>query len=258
VIIENKPGAATNIAMEAVARGPADGYTLLLALPTVAQNPFLYKLKFDPKAELRTVAKLTEVNFVLLAAPGIAPRTLPELLKFAQDRPAGVTCGSAGATPGVGCELLRILGKANVTVVPYKGNAPAMTDLIGGQIDVLFDMVGAAKPQVASGRVRAIVTTNNGRGDMLFPDLPSAAETLPGFELKAWQAIMVSAQTPDAVVQRLERELAAVIADPEVAGKLVDAGLTPAYENAAKFNQTLNRDYERYGRLIKETGMKAE
>ena len=258
VIIDNRPGAATNIAMESVIRSAPDGNTLFLALPAVAQNPFLYKLRFDPKTELRPVSKLTEVSFVLLANPGFAPRTLPEVLKFAAEQPGAVSCGSAGATPGVGCELLKVLGKANITVVPYKGNAPAMTDLIGGQINLLFDMVGSAKPQVASGRVRAIATTNTKRGDPLFPDLPAAVETLPGFELKAWQAIMVPAKTPDAIVQRLDRELAAVMADTEVQQKLMDAGLTPAYENAARFTQTLNSEFERYGRLIRETGMKPE
>lgn len=258
VIIENKPGAATNIAMEAVVRSAPDGNTLFLALPAVAQNPFLYKLKFDPKTDLRPVAKLTEVSFVLLSNPGFAPRTLPELLKLANERPGTISCGSAGATPGIGCELLKILGKADITVVPYKGNAPAMTDLIGGQINLLFDMVGSAKPQVASGRVRAIVTTSTRRGDPLFPELPAAVETLPGFELKAWQAIMVPAKTPDAVVQRLDRELAAVMADPDVQQKMVDSGLTPAYENSSRFAQTLSAEFSRYGRLIRETGMKAE
>jgi tripartite-type tricarboxylate transporter receptor subunit TctC len=258
VIVDNKPGAATNIAMEFAVRAAPDGNTIFLALPSVAQNPFLYKLRFDPKTELRPVSKLTEVSFVLLANPGFAPRTLPEVLKFAAEKPGAITCGSAGATPGMGCELLKILGKANLTVVPYKGNAPAMTDLIGGQINLLFDMVGSAKPQVTSGHARAIVTTNNKRGDPLFPDLPTAIESVPGFELKAWQGIMVPAKTPDAIVQRLDRELAAVIADPDVQQKLVDAGLTPAYENTAKFTQTVNAEFARYQKLIKETGMKPE
>lgn len=244
--------------MEFAIRAAPDGNTLFLALPAVAQNPFLYKLRFDPKTELRHVSKMTEVSFVLLANAGFAPRTLPEVLAFAAERPGAVTCGSAGATPGVGCELLKILGKANITVVPYKGNAPAMTDLIGGQINLLFDMVGSAKPQVASGRVRAIVTTNNKRGDPLFPDLPAAAESVPGFELKAWQGIMVPAKTSDIIVQRLDRELAAVISDPGVQHKLLEAGLTPAYENTAKFTQTLNSEFARYEKLIKETRMKAE
>jgi tripartite-type tricarboxylate transporter receptor subunit TctC len=258
VIVENRPGAATNIAMESVIRSPADGYTLFLALPTVAQNPFLYSLKFDPRTGLRPVAKLTEVSFVLLASNTFAPRSVPELLKLAQEQPGRVSCGSAGATPGMGCELLKILGKVDITVVPYKGNAPAMTDLIGGQINVLFDVVSAAKPPVTAGRVRAIAATNTRRGDALFPDLPTVAETLPGFELKAWQAIMVPAKTPDAVVQRLERDLGAVIAETEVQQKLRDAGFTPAFENAGRFTHTLAEEFKRYEKLIKATGMKAE
>ncbi len=258
VIVDNRPGAATNIAMEAVIRSAADGYTVFFALPTVAQNPFLYNLKFDPRTELRAVAKMTEVSFVLLASNTFPPRTLPELLKLATDKPGTVTCGSAGATPGMGCELLKILGKTDISVINYKGNAPAMTDLIGGQINVLFDVVSAAKPQVTSGRVKAIATTNNKRGDPLFPDLPTAAETLPGFELKAWQGMMVPVKTPDAVVQRLEREMAAVMADAEVQQTLRDAGFMPAYENAAQFTQTLSGEFARYEKLIKATGMKAE
>ncbi|MBA2962324.1 MULTISPECIES: Bug family tripartite tricarboxylate transporter substrate binding protein [Ramlibacter] len=258
VVVDNRPGAATNIAMEGVIHAPADGYTLFFALPTVVQNPYLYKLRFDPRTELRAVSKLTEVSFVLLAGKDFAPRSLAEVLKLAAERPGHVTCGSPGATPGLGCELLRIRGKVDITVVPYKGNAPALTDLAGGQISLLFDLVSSAKPHVTSGRVRALATTNAKRGDPQFPDLPTVSETLPGFELTAWQGVMVPAKTPDAVVQRLDRELAAVMADPDVQGRLAANGLTPSYENATRFRQTLAREFTHYEKLIRETGMKGE
>jgi tripartite-type tricarboxylate transporter receptor subunit TctC len=257
VIVDNRPGAASNIGMEAVARAPADGYTLLFAVPTVAQNPFLYKLAFDPRKDLAPVARLTEVSFVLLSSNAFVPRTLADAMKLAREQPGKVTCGSAGATPGIGCQMLRLYGKADVTIVPYKGNAPAMTDLIGGQIDLLFDVVNAAQPQVASGRVRALATTDRKRGNPPFPDLPAASEAVPGLELAAWQALMVPAKTPPAIVQRLEREMAAVMADPAVIQKLREGGIEPAYSNAAEFARTLQGDYERYGRIIKESGMTA-
>jgi tripartite-type tricarboxylate transporter receptor subunit TctC len=257
VIVENRPGAASNIGMDAVVRSPADGYTLLFAVPTVAQNPFLYKLNFDPRTDLVPVAKLTEVSFVLLSNPGFAPKTLPDILKLAKEQPGVVTCGSAGATPGIGCQLLKLLGKVDISIIPYKGNAPAMTDLMGGQIDLLFDVVNSAQPQVASGRARAVATTDKKRGNPPFPDLPLASEALPGLELSAWQALMVPAKTPPAIVQRLEREVAKVMADPAVIQKLREGGIEPAYANAAAFSQTLKKDYERYGKIIKETGMTA-
>ncbi|MDM0032046.1 tripartite tricarboxylate transporter substrate binding protein [Variovorax sp. J22P271] len=258
VVIENRPGAATNIAMEWVVHQPADGYALFFALPTVVQNPYLYKLRFDPRTELRPVAKLTEVSFVLLASSEFPARSVPELLKLAAEKPGQVSCGSPGATPGLGCELLKSRGNVDITVVPYKGNAPALTDLAGGQINLLFDLVSSAKPHVAAGRVRAIATTNSKRGDPQFPELPSVAETLPGVELTAWQGVMVPARTPDAVVQRLERELAAVMADPDVQARLAANGLTRSFEDAARFRQTLAREFTRYEKLIRETGMKGE
>jgi tripartite-type tricarboxylate transporter receptor subunit TctC len=256
VIIDNRPGAASNIGMEYVTRAPADGYTILFAVPTVAQNPFLYDLKFDPRKDLVPVSRLTEVSFVLLATPKFAPTTLAELLDQAKRNPGKVTCGSAGATPGIGCELLRHLGKVDINVIPYRGNSPAMTDLISGQIDLLFDVVNAAQPQVKSGRVRAIATTGVKRGLPPFPNLPLAKETLPGLELAAWQALMVPAKTPPAILQRLDREIAAVMADPEVIQKLREGGIEPAYAPAAEFGKIFLSDYERYGKIIKDANMK--
>jgi len=258
VIVDNRPGAQSNIAMDLVARAPADGYTLLFAVPTVTQNQFLYKLNFDPLKDLAPVAKLTEVSFVLLSNPRFPGKTLPDVLARARQKPGTVTCGSAGATPGIGCQLLQILGKVDLNIVPYKGNAPAMTDLIGGQIDLLFDVVNAAQPQVASGRAHAVAIASAKRGGAPFPDVPAAVETLPGLELTAWQGVMAPAKTPAAVVQKLERELAAVMADPGVVQKLREAGIEPSFGDARKFAATLAYDAGRYGKIIRDTGMKAE
>jgi tripartite-type tricarboxylate transporter receptor subunit TctC len=258
VLVDNRPGAASNIAMDLVVRSPADGYTLLFAVPTVTQNQFLYKLNFDPLKDMVPVAKLAEVSFVLLSPPSFPAKTLPEVLNRARQKPGSVTCGSAGATPGIGCQLLHILGKVDLNIIPYKGNAPAMTDLIGGQIDLLFDVVNAAQPQVASGRARAIATTAHTRGGAPFPDVPAAAETLPGLELAAWQGVMAPAKTPAAVLQKLERELEAVMRDPAVVQKLREGGIEPAYADAKKFGATIASDAARYGKVIRETGMKAE
>lgn len=257
VVVDNRPGAASNIGMEAAARAPADGYTLLFTVPTVVQNPYLYKLKFDPRKDFAPVAKLTEVSFVLLANPNFPAKTLPELIRLARQKPGIVTCASAGATPSIGCHLLRQLGQIELNLVPYKGNAPAMTDLIGGQIDLLFDVVNAAQPHVASGHARAIASADRQRGSGYFAKLPLASETLPGLELVAWQALMVPADTPAAIVQRLEREIAAVMADPVVVQKLREGGIEPAYAPAAEFAKTLNSDSARYGKIIKESGMTA-
>ncbi len=256
VIVDNRPGAASNIGMEYVARAPADGYTVLFAVPTAAQNPFLYDLKFDPRKDLLPVARLTEVSFVLLATPKFAPTTLAELLDQARRNPGKVTCGSAGATPGIGCELLRHLGKVEINIIPYRGNAPAMTDLIGGQIDLLFDVVNAALPQVKTGRARAIASTAAKRGQPPFPNLALTKETLPGLELAAWQGLMLPAKTPPAILQRLDREIAAVMADPEVIQKLRDGGIEPAYAPAAEFGKIFLIDTERYGKIIKDANIK--
>jgi tripartite-type tricarboxylate transporter receptor subunit TctC len=258
VIIDNRPGAASNIGMQYVARAPADGYTFLFAVPTVAQNPFLYKLSFDPTKDLVPVSQLTEVSFVLLKNPTLPANSVADLLKLSTSRPGGLTCGSAGATPGMGCALIKVLGKIEVTTVPYKGNAPAITDLVGGQLDFLFDVVNSAQAQVQGGRVKALATTDRKRGNPTFPDLPTVSETLPGLVLTAWQAVMAPAGTPAPVLQKMDQEIAAVMADPAVVQKLRTSGIEPSYANSATFGKTVKSETVRYEKLIREANIKVD
>jgi len=257
VVIDNRPGAGSNIGMELAAKSPADGYTLLFVVPSLVTNPFLYKLNFDPARDLAPVAQLTNVSFVLLASPAFAPRTLAEIVGWAKARPRELTCATAGALPELACYLLGALGRIELTRVPYKGNAPALTDVIGGQVNIVFDAVNTALPQVKAGRVRALATSGARRSPFL-PDLPTLAEALPGFEMTGWQGIAAPAGTPRAIVARLNREIGGVLAQPDVRQRLTDAGLEVTTGTPEQFAEFIRAEHTKYERLIREAGIKAE
>ena len=258
VLVDNRAGASGNIGIEAAVRAAPDGYTIFLAIPNVVINPHLYKLSFDPMRELTAVAQLTTVTFVLLASPEFAPRSVPEVLAAAKARPGEVSCGWGGPLPHFACQLLRIQGQADITVVPYKGNAPAMKDLIGGRIDLLLDVPNVALPQVQANRVRAIATTNAKRGAGPFGHLPTVNETLAGFEFEGWQGALAPAGTPREIVARLNREIVAVLGDDELRKRLSDGGLDAAPGPPEAFAAIMQRDYSRYAKIIREAGIRAE
>jgi len=258
VLVDNRPGAAGNIGIEAAARAAPDGYTIFLAIPNVVINPHLYRMSVDPLTALAPVAQLTRVTFVLLASPEFAPQTVPEVLAAARARPGAVRCGWGGPLPHFACELLRMQAQADISVVPYKGNAPAMNDLIGGRIDLLLDVPNVALPQVQANRVRAIATTNPKRGSGPFGQLPTVNETLAGFEFEGWQGVLAPSGTPREIVDRLNREIVAVLGAEDVRKRLGDGGLDVAPGTPAAFAETLQRDHARYAKIIREAGIRAE
>lgn len=250
VIIDNRPGAASNIGMEAVARAAPDGYTILFAVPSLVINPVLYKLTFDPMKDLVPVTQLTGVQFVLLAGPEFAPRNVAQILAAAKASPGTVTCAAAGALPQFACELLKALGQVDITTVPYKGNAQAMIDVVGGQVSMLFDVVNVAMPQVKARRVRAIAMTNPKRGTGPFPGVPMMNESLAGFELLSWQGVLTPAATP--------HEIGAVLEEAEVKKRITDSGLEVTHGSPEAFAQVIGRDYAKYEKIIRDVGMRAE
>lgn len=258
VLVDNRAGASGNIGIEAAARAAPDGHTIFLAIPNVVINPHLYKLSFDPMTELTAVAQLTTVSFVLLASPEFAPRSIAEVLAVARARPGAVSCGWGGPLPHFACQLLRIQGQADITVVPYKGNAPAMKDLIGGRIDLLLDVPNVALPQVQANRVRAMATTNPKRGAGPFGHLPTVNETLAGFEFEGWQGVLAPAGIPREIVERLNREIVAVLSDDELRKRLSDGGLDAAPGSPEAFAAVVQRDYSRYAKIIREAGIRGE
>jgi tripartite-type tricarboxylate transporter receptor subunit TctC len=195
---------------------------------------------------------------LLLASNAFAPKTVAEIVEQIRARPGTVSCGSSGALPTVGCEMLRLRAKADMIMVLYKGNGPALNALMGGEINLLFDVINTAAPQVKAGRVRAIAVLTPKRGVSAFPDLPAVSETLPGFEFYTWHGVMAPTATPRDIVSRWNREISAVLALPEVRQRLVEAGFEILGGTPDAFEDRLKRDQEMFGKILREAGVKPE
>jgi len=257
VLVDNRAGAFGNIGWEAAARAAPDGHTIVLGIPSVVINPVLHKLSFDPLTDLAAVSLITTTTLVLLANPDFPPRTVPEVLAAGKAKPGTVTCGFSASLTQLACQLLKIQGQVNISVVPYKGSAPAMNDLIGGQINLMFEGINAAVPQVKANRVRAIATTGPKRKEP-FGHLPTVNETLPGFEFTGWFGVLAPAATPREIITRLNREIAAVLEEDEVRKHLTDGGLEVASGSPEAFTEIIRRDYAKFSRIIREAGIKPE
>ena len=243
VVVENKPGAGGHTGGELVAKGPADGYTLVLA--TIAHNGAvkLYpNLRYDPTKELKPVILVAESPSVLLVRQDLPVKSVPELLALARAQPGKLSYGSAGngSAMHMAAELFRYMTKIEYTHVPYRGGAPAMADLLGGQIDLLFESVGTAHPQLKSGKVRALAVTGTSRSPSL-PEVPTIAESgVPGYSSVPWYTLSVASGVPASIVNRLNTELNAVLKDKDLVQRwdglgIVALGGSPA--DAQKRNE---------------------
>lgn len=219
VVVENKPGAGGHTGAEQVAKGPADGYTLVLA--TIAHNGAvaLYpKLRYEPMKELKPVILLAEAPSILIVKQDLPARSVQELLSLAKAQPGKLTYGSAGngSAMHMAAELFRYMSKVDYVHVPYRGGAPAMADLLGGQIDMLFESLGTAHPQIKGGKVRALAVTGTSRSPSL-PDVPTVAEAgVPGYSSVPWYTLSVASGTPAAIVSKLNAELNVVLKDKDL------------------------------------------
>lgn len=257
VVIENRPGGAGNIGVEHVMKAAPDGHTIVYAVPGIILNPFIVKSSPDHR-DLAPVIQLANASWVLLASTGFAPKTVAEVIAAAKAKPGTVSCGSSGGLPTVACEWLRSYARSEMIMVMYKGQGPALNALMGGEINLLFDGVSTAAAQVKAGRVRPLASLNSGRGGEIFADLPTMAETIPGFELVTFHGVMAPAATPRDIVSRLNREFAAVLAQPDVRRRLTEAGYEVVASSVEAFDDVLRRDTAKYGRILKEAGIKPE
>ena len=257
VIVDNRVGAGGNIGAEVVIKAAADGYTLFYAVPSLVTNPYFLKGSPDPR-ELAPVIQMASNTLLMLASGNFAPKTVAEVIAQIKANPGGVSCGSSGALPTVGCELLRSHAKADMIMVTYKGNAPALNALVAGEINLLFDAANTAATHIRSGRIRAVATLNFKRGGNQFPDLPTVSETLPGFEFLAWHGILAPKATPRDIVQRLNREIAAVLNLPEVKQRLNDTGFEVVASAPEAFEEQVRKDLDLYGKVAREAGIKPE
>lgn len=257
VIIDNRVGAAGNIGTDSVIKAPPDGYTVLHIVPSLVTNPHFVKGSPDPQ-QLAPVIYLASNTLWLLASNAFPPKTVTEVLAQIRANPGTVSCGSSGALPTVGCELLRSHTRTDMIMVMYKGNAPALNALMSGEVNLLFDSANTAAPQVKGGRVRAIASLNAKRGGGPLPDLPTASETIPGFELLAWHGVLAPKATPREIVARLNREIAAVLAIPEIRQRLTDTGFGIVASSPEAFGERIRHDFEFYGKVAKEAGIKPQ
>lgn len=258
VIVENRPGANGNIAAEQVARAPADGYTLFFATSAILTiNPALYRsLRFDSRKDFQPVAMACTNQVVLVANPAVAANTLPEVIRLARAKPGGLTFGSTGngGIAHLAGEMLNTRAGISLRHIPYKGAAPAMQDLLGGQVDLMFDALATSLPQIETGRLKAIAIPRPTRFAGL-PQVPTFAEAgIADFDVSVWNGVVAPTGTPMAIVERLNREVNSILERPEIRDKLVRQGLEPAPASVDGFRSRMEADLARWPAIVKAAG----
>ena len=259
-IVDNKPGASGNIGTETVARAPADGYTLLQAVTPNAINAALYNnLSFDFIRDIAPVIYLARLAYVVVVNPSVPATTLPEFIAYAKANPGKINYGSAGqGTPqNIACELFKMMTGVNLVHVPYRGGAPAVADLLAGQVQVIFAPVSESIQQIKAGKLRALAVTPAVRLDVL-PDVPTVAEFVPGYEASGFAGIGVPKGTPAEIIAMLNKELNAGLADGKIKGRIVELGGTVTGGSPAEFGTIISDATEKWAKVIKFAGVKAE
>jgi tripartite-type tricarboxylate transporter receptor subunit TctC len=260
VIIENRTGAATNIAAEAVVRAPADGYTVLFVTTTNAINATLYeKLSFNLTRDIVPVASLIRAPSVLEVNPSVPIKTVPEFIAYARANPGKLTIASAGiGTPShVFSELFKFMTAVDLLHVPYRGAAPALADLLAGQVQVLFDPMPNPIEYIKAGKVRPLAITSATRSEVL-PDLPTMGEFVPGYEASFIFGIGAPKNTPAEIVDKLNKEINAALADPKIKARLADMGGAVFSGSPADFGKLIADETEKWAKVIKFAGIKPE
>jgi tripartite-type tricarboxylate transporter receptor subunit TctC len=259
-IVENRPGAGTNIATEAVVRAAPDGYTILLAFSSNATNATLYqRLNFNFIRDIAPVAGVIRVPNVILVNPSVPAKTIPEFIAYAKANPGKISMASGGiGTPGhLSGELFKMMTGVNLVHVPYRGSAPALTDLLGGQVQVYFPGMTGSIEYIRSGRLRALAVTTATRSEAL-PDLPTVGEFVPGFEASQWYGVGAPRHTPAEVVEKLNKEINAALADATLKARLADLGGTVLPGSPADFSELIAEETAKWAKVVKFAGIKAE
>jgi len=261
-VIENKPGAGGNIGADSVAKSDADGYTMMIVANGQAVNRFLYnKLSYDPVKDFTPVSLLAVVpNVLVTQADRPTPKAVPELIASAKAQPGKWTYASAGNGTSIHLAGVLFASMAGVDMlhVPYKGSGPAIADLLGGQVDYMFDSITSARPHILSGKLKAIAVTTRTRSPAL-PDVPTVAEAgLAGYELAPWFAVFMPAGTPAPVVQKMNSELVAALQLPEIRDRLKVIGAEPIGSTPQELGSYLQSEMDKWGRIIRERGLRAD
>ncbi|MBI2226032.1 MAG: tripartite tricarboxylate transporter substrate binding protein [Betaproteobacteria bacterium] len=261
VIVENRGGAGGNLGMELVAKSPPDGYTLVLGLTAqYAVNPSLYSnLPYDPVKDFAPVALLVRNPYVLSVHPSLPVRSAKELIALAKTRAGQLVYSSAGNGSGAHLcgEMMKTMAGISIVHVPYKGAAPAMTDLISGQVQYSFLAFRSSRPHIMSGRLRALAVSTANRSAAL-PDLPAVAETLPGYDLPVWYGVAAPAGTPREIVARLNAEILRTLATPDSRKRMAMDAAEPIGGTPEQFGDYIRSEIVKYAKIVKESGAKID
>jgi len=258
-VVENRPGAGGNVGAEAMVRSPPDGYTLYMVPPAVAANPTLYSLSFDFLHDATPVAGVVRVPNVLEVNPAVPVHAVPELIAYAKANPGKLSSASAGigTASHLAGQLFNRMTGAGLQHVPYRGDGPAMVDLVGGQVQIGFATMTASIGFIRAGKLRPLAVTTVQRSEAL-PGVPSVSEFVPGYEASSWFGVAAPAGTPAEIVDRLNAEINAGLADPTIKARLDDMGGMPLAGSPADFGKLIAEETEKWGKVIREAGIKAE
>ena len=259
-VVENRPGGGNNIGTEAVVKAPPDGYTLLLASSNNASNAALYdNLGFNFIRDIAPVAGIARTTLVMVVNPFVPAKTVPEFIAYAKANPGKVNMASAG-TGGIGHlagELFKMTTGVNLLHVPYRGNGPALTALLGGEVDVLFPSLASAIEYMKGGKLRGLAVTSAMRSDAM-PELPSVGEFVAGYEISTWYGVGAPRGTPAEIIARLNNEINAGLAHPALKARFAELGDIPMPMTPAEFGSLIADQTEKLGRIVKFAGIKAE
>jgi tripartite-type tricarboxylate transporter receptor subunit TctC len=261
VVIDNRPGAGTNIGTELAAKSPADGYTLFMCTFTCAINPNLYsKLNYDLLRDFAPVSLVASVPLIVLVHPALPVQSIKELIALAKAKPGGLQYASFGngTAAHLATELFKSMAGVDMLHVPYKGAAPAMTDLLGGQVNLMFESILTGMPHVRSGRLRALAVTSAKRLPRV-PEMPTVAEAgVPGYEVDPWFGLVVPAGTPATIVARLNREVVRILQIPDVQERVESTGAFVVGSSAGQLGEHMKTEVAKWGKVIRAIGLRAD